>query len=118
MANFAVITLIIVIVALFAQGVIFFLWTRSNENKRRIDELEKAQSEMIRKAQETQLPYTAAGEIMDATAIMYRQKRELELDVLHGEQRIAIAKAKLTEFDRAIDKLKNARGNGQKGNGR
>ena len=109
---------LIVVVALVAQGTIFYFYTRANDNKRKAEDALKRIEAIEKKAQKTRLPFTAAENIENVTAIIWRQKREIELDILHGEQRVRMAKAKLAELDRALEYSQSARANGQqRGNG-
>ena len=102
------IALILILVGIVTAVTITYLVIRANENKRRIDEILSTQREQ-------RLPYKVCENLEDSMSILWREDREDEIYILHLEQELRIVKARRTERMRAIEKLQQARGNGQKG---
>jgi hypothetical protein len=76
-------------------------------------------NEILRVQRDTRLPYKVCENLEDSMSILWREDREDEIYILHLEQELRTVKARRAERTRAIEKLQQARGNGQKkGNGK
>lgn len=104
----------LIIIAIFGAGwTLHYFKARADENKRRIDELEKAQREQ-------RLPTTVINETMDIIAIQARATRQLREVKQTISDLAAFLEAMANETERTAEKARQIRSNGQKqkGNGR